>query len=80
MMEDNKKEINQKIDDLSKLVATETVKSDSQVAKFVMKSLTELKEFVFKKDRRQAVVQKPTPKPQPKKATKTTEGQKKLQS
>ena len=45
-------QINQKIDDLSKLVATETVKSDSQVAKFVMKSITELKDFVFRKDRR----------------------------
>ena len=51
-MRDEIEAINSKINDLSKLVATETVKSDSQVANFVMKSLVELRDYVFKKDRR----------------------------
>ena len=46
--------INTKIEDLSKLVATETSHSDSQVAKFVMRQITELKDYVLKRDKRHA--------------------------
>ena len=53
-VKDEIENINTKINDLSKLVATETVRSDSQVANFVMKSLVELRDYVFKKDRRQS--------------------------
>ena len=43
--------INTKIEDLSKLVASETTHSDSQVAKVVMRQIMELKDYVLKRDK-----------------------------